>query len=235
VASLALKKKWFGYPALWTTEAPCRVGLSGALPQFVLLSSEGVVLLVGTTESMELGYRSELVEEIEDHLRAQIELRRHGPHDLPATLASAWEAFSEGSIAQAFEQARALESDPTAAATLDAFRARIEKRLRRVAWQIENAYLLQAEAELARLEGQLLEEPFASRHAELEAALQADSRDAEWKAARDLAKLENKLYANGSKSVLVKQLAKLVERHAGTQSAERASFLLEAAQRSPYE
>ena len=228
---------------MWTTESPCRVGLKGALPQFVLLSSEGVVLLKGTTESFELGYRDELVEKIEDELREEVGRRRRGPADNPANLAHAWEVFSEGRIGDAIELAQSLATGPkdagavaaAAGETVNVFRARIERSLRRAAWQIENGYLLQAEEELARLEGQLAgEASLASRQAELSAALHDESLQAEWKAANDLAKLEKKLYTNGSKSVLVKQLARLAKKHSGTKSGERAAHLFEAAQVSPF-
>jgi hypothetical protein len=235
VLSLALKKKWLGGSAMWTTELPCRVGLSGALPQFVLLSSDGVVLLKGTTESMELGYRSELVEKIEEHLREQVARRRSGPPDLEAGLVAAWEAFAEGRIGEALQLARGSSSGSQAGETLVVFRARLDQRLDRAAWQIENGYLLEAEAELARLEGQLAGEACEARHAELTAALRDPARTEEWKAAKDLAKLERKLYDEGSKSVLVKQLGKLAKKHDGTKCAERASYLFDAAQVSPYQ
>lgn len=74
----------------------------------------------------------------------------------------------------------------------------------------------------------------ASRRAELRAALYDESLQPEWKAAKDLARLEQKLYANGSKSVLVKQLARLAKKHSGTRSGERAAQLFEAAKVSPY-
>jgi len=243
VTSLALKKKWLGGRAMWTTESPCRVGLKGALPQFVLLSSEGVVLLKGTTESYELGFRDELVEAIEDELRGEVERRRRGPADQPARLAQAWDLFSQGRIEAAFDLALSLAADPesdgtgaaAAGTTLDVFRARVERRLRRAAWQIENGFLLQAEEALAQLEGQLASEAsLASQQAELSAALHDESLRAEWKAAKDLAKLEQKLYAKGSKSVLVRQLARLAKKHSGTKSGERAEHLFEAARVSPY-
>lgn len=243
VTSLALNQKWLGGRALWTTELPCRTGIQGALPQFVLLSNEGVVLLKGTTERFELGYRDDLVEEIEDILRKEVERRRRGPADHPADLARAWEAFAEGRIEEAGELARSLtdgvqgdESSMAAATeTLAVFRARIERRLQRTAWQIENGYLLQAEEELTRLAGQLDGvASLAARRAELSAALHDESLQPEWKAAKDLAKLEKKLYAKGSKSVLVKQLARLARKHSGTRSAERAAQLFEAARVSPY-
>lgn len=240
VTSLALKKKWLGGRAMWTTEKPCHVGLKGALPQFVLLSSEGVVLLKGTTESFELGYRDELAERIEDTLKAEIERRRRGPADLSASLVPAWEAFCEGRIAIAFELTRSLTADAATATsaeeTLKSFRERIQRRLKRVGWQIENGFLLQAEAELDRLDGQLnAEEPLASRQTELVAALRDESLLPEWKAAKDLAKLEKKLYDSGSKSVLVRQLDKLAKKHAETQTGARAAHLFEAAQVSPYQ
>ena len=239
VVSLALKKKWLGGAALWTTEAPFRVGLRGALPQFVLLSGEGTVLLKGTTESMELGYRNELVERIEAELQAEIRRRRSGPEGLEPELVAAYEDFAEGRIGKALELARALASDPApptaAAGTLATLRERLGRRLERAAWQIENGFLIEAERELERLEGHLAGEACEERHVELTAALREESLAPEWKAARDLADLERKLYSKGPTSVLVKQLERLAKKHAGTHSAERASFLLEAARVSPYE
>ena len=201
------------------------------------------MLLEGTTESFELGYRDDLLEEIEDHFRLEVERRRRGPADHPADLAQAWEAFAEGRLAEAGELARSLAADPegdqtlvaAAAETLAVFQARIERRLQRADWQIENGYLLEAEEELARLAGQLADEAsLRARRAELSATLHDESQRAEWKAAKDLAKLEQKLYADGSKSVLVRQLARLAKKHSGTRSAERAALLFEAAQVSPY-
>lgn len=243
VTSLALKKKWLGGRAMWTTEVPCRVGVKGALPQFILLSSEGVVLLKGTTESYELGYRDAVVEALEDNFREEAERRREGPVDLPERLVPAWEAFADGRIEHALDLAHAsadgAESDGTVIAaareTQQVFRERLRRRLELAAWQIENGYLLQAEEELDRLEGQLgSEASLAERHSALDRALHAESLNAEWKAAKDLAKLEKKLYASGSKSLLVKLLGKLAKKHSGTKSGERAANLFEAAQVSPY-
>jgi hypothetical protein len=240
VISLALKKKWLGGAAIWTTEKPCKVGLRGALPQFVLLSSEGVVLLKGTTQSFELGYRNELVETIEDTLGAEVERRRSGPAVLPTNLAQSWKEFSKGNIEEALRIASGLEADPesgdtAAAETLAAFRSRIDRRLTRAAWQTDNGYLLQAEKELGRLEGRITSErALETRHQALIEALRRESLQAEWKAAKELAKLEKRLYAQGSKSVLVKLLRKLADKHAGTQSAKRAEYLFEAAQLSPF-
>lgn len=68
----------------------------------------------------------------------------------------------------------------------------------------------------------------------LVATLTDESLQPEWKAARELAKLEAKLYASGPKSVLVNRLERLAKKHAGTKCAERAAFLVEAAGVSPF-
>ena len=51
VRKLALKKKWFGTSAMWTKERPVITGSSG-LPNFVMLSPEGEVVLMGHPISM---------------------------------------------------------------------------------------------------------------------------------------------------------------------------------------
>jgi hypothetical protein len=240
VASLALKKKWLGGRAMWTTELPCRNGLYGSFPQFVLLSSQGVVVDKGTSEIMELGYRDDLVAKIEGLLDAQVELRRRGPAGYPSGLTRAWKTFSEGHVEKALRLAQALAAEPggdqaAGEETLTVLHARLERRLDRAAWQIQNGYLYQAEQELTRLEEQLSSElALAARQAKLSAALDDEALKPEWKAAKDLAKLEKKLYAKGSRSVLIKQLARLARTHSGTKTAERAAWLVEAAETPAY-
>src|SRR5688572_12025510 len=49
--SFALKKKWLGGRAMWTTERPFDLGIDG-IPQFGLLSPEGELVLSGYTMAM---------------------------------------------------------------------------------------------------------------------------------------------------------------------------------------
>ena len=92
VTKLSLEKGWFGSSAMWTTERPMVTGARG-IPNFVLLSPEGEVVMMGNPMAMH--------GEIEEYLENFKRQRGRAPDSLPKDLRKAHKALSKGDYADA--------------------------------------------------------------------------------------------------------------------------------------
>jgi len=95
--AFALKKKWLGGRAMWTSERPFDTGLKG-IPATVLVSSAGDVLFV------EYPIESKLKDLIEEDLKA----KEKGPKDAPDPVRKAWAEFGKGNWGKAVKGEAAL-------------------------------------------------------------------------------------------------------------------------------
>ena len=232
VHALALERRWLGTPAMWTSEYVFKTG-AARMPNFVLLSGEGEVLLKGATGQMEIHYGQRLMEELEDRVRAEIELRRSGPPDAPSAVRELYRDFHRGRIGRALSRARDLAAEApgsdegrAAAEAAAVFEERLERRLARAEWLLGDGRIGRAEEELAGLERELAPgSPPEVHYRRLADSLAADELDGERRADKALAALEKKLYARGTGPGTAKSLQRLARKYAGTRSAARAERL----------
>ncbi len=220
--AFAYGKKWMGTTAMWTKEVPVRVP-GNTLPRFALLSAEGELLLSGNPLAMK--------KQIEEALENEFDAVKKGPPDAPKAIAKAWVSYAKGDVGKAFAEFTELvagggEDGAAAAEALADLRNRVDRRLKRIAWMVENGPLLEAKDQaeaLASKAGDWTEVADAAK-AQLE-TLSGDAFQAEVAAEKELVKLEEKAAKKGLEKI-EKNLAKFPEKHAGTLAAKRAQHLL---------
>jgi hypothetical protein len=216
-ARFIMKQRWFGNATMWTNERPFETGSNG-LPNFALVSSDGRILAKGSSPTSR---DKDLIEE-------EIAAAKGAPPGTPKALEKAWKSFNNGSIAKAIEEARKLgEKKPDLAADAEVaaqqFEARVQSRLARVTWLIENGYPVEAKDQLETLTKDLkgAGELLASA-TELEARFDEDSVKLELEAGQTLGRALDKLFEDGRDEKLFDKVTQLAEKYAGTKVAERA-------------
>jgi hypothetical protein len=228
-AKFALKQKWLGTSAMWTTERPFDSGSRG-LPSFGLLDAEGKLILKGSS--------SMLHSAMKDAIEEQIALRRKGPKDMPKPLAKAYVDFGKGNYAKAIGAIEKILADEKTDATLKALAdgakmdlvGRVEAKFQRNDWLVENGFLLEAQAMLMKLEKGLKgNDQLLGLTRDRATLLGSPEMKPEFAAAKALAKIEAKLYEEGPGGKSVKSLQKFIEKNSGTRAAARAQGLLELA------
>lgn len=225
----ALKKKWLGGRAMWTTERPFDVDLQG-IPQFGLVSPTGELVLSG--------YSNRMHSEIKDTIAELVKEGRKAPSDMPKRVGKAWAEMAKGNFAKALDLAREAaaeagdEAERKAAEDLvAAIEERVANRLAGLEWMMENGYLLEAQVQIDALDKALKGHEEAQQRIETcREKLDSEEMKNELAAAKALAKIEKKLYADGPEDKHVKNLMKLAEKHGGTKAAQRASHLAKIAQ-----
>jgi hypothetical protein len=216
----ALDHEWLGGLAMWTSERPFSTGLGG-LPSCALLSAEGEVLIVGMNSSV--------MSKVEDELEAWVKAKKRLPKGTPSKLKKAWTYYQKGKLARALAELDELGAEggevaEAAEALAGRIAAQVESRLKGISWMLNNGFPVEAKAKLDELAGSVEDHTvFSGRCAELQARFAADDIAAELKAAKAFAKLEKKLFKDGSDEKLGKKFAKLAESFAGTKVAERAN------------
>lgn len=225
IERMALDKKWFGTSAIWTRERPLITGATG-IPNFVLLSADGEIALMGHPLAMH--------KEIEDHIAQNKRARTRPPADLPKELSAAWKNLAKGRIAAAIAAATQIVERPplsdgdavvAAAQTfIDRARAIARQRLQRIEGAIEEGAFAAA-TDLARqlvkdVDGDDLQAAQA-----LLARLTGEDLAAEVRAEDALARIERRLYEKGGDKATSRSLARLAEKYEGTKAGARASRL----------
>ncbi len=211
-----LRQRWFGTPAMWTSERPVSVAGSG-LPKHALLSADGRVI----AEGRHIGKKTKLL------IDEEIAKGKGAPAGTPKKLKKAWSNFGKGKVAKAIAEAEKVGAKPELAEDAEEaireFTRRTESRLDRAAWLLENGYALRAEDAVEDLlkelkgAGELYE-----RALQLEARFEEESVEAELEADKVIGKALARLYEDGREEKLFVKLEKLAEKYAGTKAAERA-------------
>ena len=219
----ALRRKWLGTEAMWTTERPCDAGLGG-LPSYVLLSADGRVLEKGhhtNSQTMAL-------------LEEEMKSGSKGPVDTPKPLQAAWKSFHKGQVADALEVAAKVRAKGEFAAAADAAAERFQRltdaRLDRIEWCIENGYVLDAEAELAGIRAGVAGlDDLAARAADLAARLSSPEMKEEREACKTLERILERIHEDGfgKKEKNRTSLEKIAKQYDTTRAGARARHLLE--------
>jgi hypothetical protein len=225
VRKLALEKKWFGTNAMWTKERPVRTDARG-IPNFVLLSPEGEVVLMGHPGSMH--------KQIEDYIKS---LRRGSkpPKDLHKDLKGIYKNYAKGKLGAAINEAKKLEAkaqdDEVKAACSDLLSEMTKvadaavSRLERATAEGAYSFVRRRAKDLSKsLKGTEYEQKITEQLKQLD----DKSLAGEIKAEKDLAKIERKLYSKGAEPAIKKALKKFAGKHAGTKAAKRAEELADA-------
>lgn len=221
VEAFAYRKHWMGTPAMWTKERPFPSGRK-SIPAFVLLSAEGEVLLRGNPMRMK--------RELDEAIANEIEGATDAPDELPRSLKKAWKESGKGKYVAALKEAQKVRDKagtdaPAATALMERIEARIQADLQDARWCLENGYLVTAEDQIDDLARVLAKSPAHSEALEeLRVAFEEQPKE-EFNAAKALAKIQTKLYKDGLTDKLVRELERVVKRHAGTRSAARATHL----------
>lgn len=216
VERFVLRQRWFGTPAMWTSERPFSLSGNG-LPKFGLLSADGRLIAEG--QHVDKKTRALIDEEIDRGGQA--------PEGTPKKLAKVWSTFAKGKLAKAFEEAGKLRDEPELAEdaeqTIRELTRRIERRLDRVSWLLDHGYAVRAE----ELAGELLDAlkgagELYDRASELKARFGEDDVKLELDAGKSIDRALEKLYEDGRDERLFQKLEQLAEKHEGTKAAERA-------------
>ena len=229
--SFALKNKWLGNDAIWTTERPFSTGGRG-LPSYALLGPDGKVLLTGNSAS--------------DHSKidkAIAELVKRGssaPAEAPEALAKAYKLLDEGDFAKASAEARkvgakAAGKDAAVAEAATKFEAQIAEKVGREAARVrtlaERGYWRAASVRHDRLKsGVAGEDSLEEKTAELGALFTGAEVQQAMSAEKELLRLAADAYAAGKDEKLVKKLRKFATDHSGSPIGDRAKRIAELAE-----
>ena len=219
--AFAWRRKWMNTAALWTTELP--PGLEGeGLPRFVLLDSEGRVLLSGDP--------LELKRQINQAIAAEVQRRRQPPRGTPAKLEKAWARFIKGEVGEALQACAEISAaDSTLAAAGEALRAemiaRTEVRIAQGRWLAENGYG-EAIQVLTELMGPVKECP--PLRAQLSAAMDRllQTSGLEIRATEEFTTLMKRIRDKALEESSVEALNRFVQEHGSTRAGQRAAHLV---------
>ena len=225
----ALRWKWLGTRAMYTTEHPVKLGLTGT-PMFALLSNKGTLLQKGVAEMWGMALDGRVMDEIEAGIESEVELRRKGPADVPPKVSLAFEQFARGQVTQAFATLEEEAGTEAATRAREDFEQRLDQRLKEARWLLDQGRLLTFEELLERLEQELQGRTDAwSQYEALAAEKNATGYAREREAHKGLAKVELRIYKKGPKKPTLRSLQNLAKKHAGTKCATRAERLIELA------
>ncbi|MFT5291445.1 MAG: hypothetical protein ACI82F_003527 [Planctomycetota bacterium] len=217
----ALRRKWLGTQAMWTTERPLRTGSRG-LPNYVLIGADGAVIEKGSHVNSRT---SDLIEE-------QIKSGGQAPEGTPGVLKAAWKSFLKGDVGKAMTLASKVRDKgkfaSQASDALASFEAAVGRSLDQVEWCIENGMFLEAQEKLRQMmnglqgTGDLLE-----RASLLSARISSPEMKTEVDACKKLARLLDKVHEEGfgKKDKHRRALEKFAQAHPGTMAATRARHL----------
>lgn len=227
VEQFALGKKWLGTGAVWTTERPVLTNAT-TIPNCVVLDAEGRVAMMGNPISMH--------GDIEELIEASKRARAEKPEDLPRELDKAWKSLAKGEFGEAWQDCQGVAGRSQDAGIVsyatelgEKAKAGAVRAVARIDRMVAEGWAVEAQEYAEDLEKTVkgLEEQSDEVAKWLE-RLDGDEFEAEVDAAKELAKLERRLFDKGVDPGLVKRLEKLAEKHAGTKAAERAARYAQA-------
>lgn len=232
--AFALKHKWLGGSAIWTTERPFSTGGNG-LPMYALLGPDGQVVMAGNSAS-DHG-------KIEEALATLLDDGSSAPKGTPAEAAKIYLELDRGAYAKAIAEAQKLavkagaKEPAVAKAAQDAEKAaaaRLDGEIARIRALAAQGLLVAAQARSERLaNGVEGHAEFAAKAAELNALFTGEEAKRELAADKALAKLSLEAFASGAKDdKAAKKLRKFAEANAGTKAAARAEKLAELMSRA---
>lgn len=222
--AFALRMKWLGNNAIWTSERPFSTGGNG-LPAYALLGPDGKVLLTGNSASDH--------SKIEKTIEELVKKGSSAPAEAPEALAKAYKELDQGNFAKAAAEARkvaakaagkdaALAEAATKFETLLAETA--DRAIARVRALAERGqYLTAQERHESLLKGVKGDDALTAKAAELGALFEGPEVQQALMAERELLRLAADAYEAGKDEKAVKKLQKFASEHTGTKVGERAA------------
>lgn len=210
-------RRWLGNQAMWTNERPLRLNTRG-LPSFALLSAEGVVLATG----------NHMTSQDKDLIEEEVDKAKSAPESSHKSFKKAWKDFNKGKYAKAIADAskvgvKKAELAAEAQATVSTFKERIQGKLNRATWLMDNGYPVASKKMLGDLASGLKgSDDLLATVRELETRLESDEMKLELKAAEKINRHLTKLYEDGKDPKLFAKLEKMADEFSGTKVAERA-------------
>lgn len=224
--AFALRQRWLGNRAIWTSERPFSTG-SGGLPSYALLGPDGRVVSVGSSAN--------------DHSKIQkliAEMVKKGssaPEGTPAALAKAYKWMDQGEFAKAaiearktFEKAQGKDAAVAEAATKlqTAISEKVGREAARVRTLASGAQWLAAtELHESLAKGVKGEPPLEDAVRDLGSLFEGPEVQQETTAEQELLRLAAAAYAAGKDEKAVKKLRKFATEHASDKLGERAEKL----------
>lgn len=232
--AFALKHKWLGGGAIWTTERPFSTGGNG-LPAYALLGPDGQVLLTGNSASDH--------SKIEQTLADLVKKGSSAPKGTPDAVAKLYRELDRGNFAKVVAESQKLAAkagakDPavaTAAGDLEkAAAAKLEREIARVKSLAAQGRYMKAQALADALaQGVKGHDDFSAKTADLPKLFEGPEVQKEIAAERELERMTADLFADGAKDAkAAKKFGKFAEANAGTKAGERAAALAAMAEKA---
>lgn len=233
--AFAMKQKWLGNGAIWTTERPFSTANGGGLPSYALLGPSGEVLMTGNSAADH--------SRIEEKIAELVKKGSSAPATAPAAAAKLYRDLDRGQFAKAALEAQkgaakaAAKDAPLAAALNEVEKAAGERLAREIArvqaLAAQGRYgAAQARAD-ALAQGVKGHADFEAKAAELASLFEGPEVQREAAAERELDRLLADAFAEGAKDDKgAKKLRKFAEANAGTKAGERAARMAEIAGRA---
>lgn len=218
----ALRRKWLGTNAMWTTEHPFSMSSRG-LPKYALIGADGTIIEEGRHTNSQT---SKLIAD-------EIKSGRQMPAGTNKALKSAWKSFGKGDVGKAVMAAFKVRGKgdliEEADAAIASFRKLTNQKLDKAEWCITNGYLVEAEDKLdGMLKGLKGAKVLHARALAIVERLGTSELEAELDACKKLDRILKKIHADGfgKNEAHKKALEKLLKSLAGTKAAKRAEHLI---------
>jgi len=227
-AAFALKHKWLGNGAIWTTERPFSTGGNG-LPSYALISPTGEIVLTGNTAS-DHSKISKAVEEM-------VKKGSSAPANVADSVAKLYRELDKGNLAKVVTEAQKIaaksagkepEVETAAKAVETAAGAKLDREIARVKWLASNNRLLEAQtAQEALAKGIAGNAEFETRAADLPKLFEGPEVQQTLALERELSGLEKELFSPELKDPLkvAKKLRKFSTANHDSKLAPRADAL----------
>jgi hypothetical protein len=212
-----MKHRWLGNQAMWTLERPVRIKTSG-LPSFALISADGKIISTG----------NHMTSRDKDLLEEEVNKAKSAPEGTHKSFKKAWKEFSKGNYAKALTETKKVGAKKTelaeeAAEIVALFEGRIQGKVDRGIWLLDNGYPVHAKKMLSTIETGLKgTDDLLATVREVQMRFETDEMKLELKAADKIDRLLKKVYEDGRDEKLFIKLEKMAEDFSGTRVAERA-------------
>lgn len=216
-AKFVMKRRWLSSRAMWTTESPFSTG-SRTLPSFAILGPDGTVLAKG----------SHMDSRHKDLIEEQVALAKGAPEGTHKSFKKAWKTFNKGSYGKALLEVNNVgmkkpELAGEATALVAVFEGKVQSKIDRSGWLLENGYPAQgkdlASSVVSSLKGV---DDLLAVAVEMNARFDTDEAKLELEAAAKIDRLQAKVIEDGRDEKLFQKLSKLADKYDGTQVGKRA-------------
>jgi len=224
---LALKNEWLVHDVIWSSDYVFSIPGNG-LPKFALLDAQGKVVLQGRS--------SDLKKKMETEIERMVKESGAGPADAPKAVAKIYSDLGKGNYSKAMTAAVKLKAKPgskdtelvvsSTEAAIKGINGRLDSHLARADWMLQNGYPLRAlDLTKSLVKGVKGNDEMTAKVDSSLAKFEEEGVVAQLSAAKDLAKLESKLFEDGKSEKIAAKLADFARENVGTPIGDRAGKL----------